>query len=232
MRRTTSSVLTSFTTMAKLPSRRRSRRPTAGRPRCRPRASPRCPGRRRSSDVAATPARRFGGCGAPATRSQTTRGCDALRSRPSGLKLSGSRDLRPAICVDAASRPRSCRASSRAARSSCRDRRRPGPSPRWPPPDRCRAAVTALTRWRVRRFRIRSPVAVSNSATPSPRLAAIQRPSRLNASGVARRSPRFRSKPVFASAAPRATSRCRSGSPTGASPVARSRATPGACRRD
>ena len=30
----------------------------------------------------------FGGCGAPATRSQTTCGLDAVRSRPSGLKLS------------------------------------------------------------------------------------------------------------------------------------------------
>ena len=63
------------------------------------------------------------------------------------------------------------------------------------PPD-----VTALTRWRVRRFWIRSPVAVSNSPTPSPRLAAIQRPSRLNVSGVARNSPRFSPNPVFASA--------------------------------
>src|SRR4051812_31075300 len=114
-------------------------------------------------DVDAAPGR--DGCGAPATRSQTTLGCDALRSRPSGLKVSGELDPSPVICASGEPAPNISRTvplielirsgPAWAIASLAADGSLPG-------------AAIALVRSRVRRFSTRSPVAVSNRATPSP----------------------------------------------------------------
>ena len=110
---------------------------------------------RTSAIVGLAETRWVGGCGAPATRSQTTRGFDALSSLPSGLKLRGELDLSPAIC--ASGEPRPGQAAHRLAQLAHHVgidarlghrlvRRRLIVAA---------GAVTALTRWRVRRFWIR-----------------------------------------------------------------------------